>query len=330
MNPYLNITRLLSATLLSSTLLSYAGGELPLTGSIREARDPAIIERDGTFYLFSTGAGVPIRCSRDLIAWRGCGLVFFGLPSWAREHVLGATALWAPDIAYVNGRYHLYYSVSTFGSNISAIGLATNTTLNRDDPDHQWVDQGIVIKSTGREPWNAIDPNVIETENGELWMVFGSFWSGIKMFELDPASGLAKKPEPTLISVASRAEAPRAVEAPFIVEREGLYYLFLSFDQCCQGAQSTYNIRVGRAAAVTGPYIDRDGVNLLAGGGTLLVGPSDRYPGSGHNAVFLHQGTHYLVYHGYDADYGGSATLRIEALSWTSDGWPLTSWSAHD
>jgi arabinan endo-1,5-alpha-L-arabinosidase len=324
--------RILALTLL--LLVAGAGGhavgELPVSGSIREARDPAIIFHDGTFYLFSTGHGVPIRCSENLIEWRGCGLVFFGLPRWAREHVLGATAIWAPDIAFFHDRYHLYYSISTFGSNVSAIGLATNTTLDRSDPEHRWVDHGIVIKSTGAENWNAIDPNVIQTPDGAVWMVFGSFWSGLKMFELDPHTGMARESEPTLIGVASRAEHPRAVEAPFILHHADHYYLFLSFDQCCLGERSTYNIRVGRAAAVTGPYVDRDGIDLMDGGGTLLVGPSARFPGSGHNSVLLHEGTHYLVYHGYDAQHGGTATLRIESLTWDADGWPHASWSADE
>jgi arabinan endo-1,5-alpha-L-arabinosidase len=320
----------LVALVVVGTLLGHASGELPVRGSIREARDPSVIYRDGTFYLFSTGHGIPIRCSEDLVQWRGCGLVFFGLPGWAREHVLGATAIWAPDIAYFNDRYHLYYSISTFGSNVSAIGLATNTTLDRSDPEHRWIDHGIVIKSTGVEHWNAIDPNVILTPDGAVWMVFGSFWSGVKMFELDPGTGMALEPAPTLISVASRAAHPRAVEAPFIVHHADHYYLFVSFDQCCQGERSTYNIRVGRSEHVTGPYVDRDGVDLMEGGGTLLVGPTTRFPGSGHNAVLLHEGTHYLVYHGYDAHYGGSATLRIETLSWDAEGWPQASWSPDD
>lgn len=311
------------ATLLGGTVLAQPSGELELSGSIRQARDPSVIVHEGTFYLFSTGPGLPIRCSEDLRTWSGCGLVFFGLPSWARELVPGATAIWAPDIAHFNDRYHLYYSISTFGSNVSAIGLVTNTTLDRDHPDHAWVDQGVVIRSTGREDWNAIDANVVQTPEGEVWMVFGSFWSGLKMFQLDPSTGLALEAEPTLLSVASRHEPPRAVEAPFIVHRHDAYYLFVSFDQCCLGVDSTYNIRVGRAEHVTGPYVDRDGIPMMEGGGTLVVGPSDRFPGSGHNAVLHHDGVDYLVYHGYDADFGGSATLRIEVIEWDDEGWPI-------
>ena len=298
-------------------------GELELSGSIRQARDPAIIESGGRFYLFTTGPGIPIRCSEDLHHWEPCGIVSIGLPRWGRDLVPGATAIWAPDVSFFSERYHLYYSVSTFGSNVSAIGLFTNTTLDSDDPAYAWVDHGPVIASTGREDWNAIDPNIVLTPEGEVWMVFGSFWSGIKMLRIDPATGMPHAEDTTLYDIASRHEPPRAIEAPFIVYRDGFYYLFVSFDHCCQGVASDYNIRVGRATEVTGPYVDRDGVPMLEGGGTLLVGPTERYPGSGHNAVFSANGIDYLAYHGYDVTFGGSATLRIEVLAWDEDAWPV-------
>lgn len=300
--------------------------ELELTGSIRQARDPVVMEHDGRFYLYTTGHGIPIRCSDDLRHWQGCGLVLFGLPSWAREHVPGATAVWAPDISFFNGRYHLYFSISTFGSNVSAIGLATNATLDPNDPAYAWVDEGIVIASQAGDDWNAIDPNLVVTPEGETWLAFGSFWSGIKLVRIDATTGKLSDGDDVLHALAARHVPPRAVEAPFIVHRDGFYYLFVSFDQCCQGVESTYNIRVGRAPEVTGPYVDRDGVAMLDGGGTLVVGASERWPGSGHNAILRTGGQDLLVYHGYDASFGGAATLRIEVLGWDDDGWP---WSVN-
>lgn len=323
--PFVAIIAILVSGVFASAQPATAPYELALTGAIRQARDPVIAYHDGRYYLFTTGPGIPIRCSDDLLHWEGCGLVFVGLPSWAREQVPGATAIWAPDISFFNGRYHLYYSVSTFGSNVSAIGLVTNATLDREDPAYGWVDEGPVIVSRASDDWNAIDPNIVSAEDGAVWLAFGSFWSGIKLHRIDATSGLLDSQDTTLHALASRHEPPRAIEAPFIVHREGYYYLFVSFDQCCLGVDSTYNIRVGRSRAVTGPYVDRDGVPMLDGGGTLVVGPSERYPGSGHNAVFSHDGRDLLVYHGYDATFGGSATLRIEVLAWDDDGWPLAS-----
>jgi arabinan endo-1,5-alpha-L-arabinosidase len=320
--------RHLALPLLIAVLAAPAWGtgpvELELGGSIRQARDPVVAEHDGRYYLFTTGNGIPIRVSDDLLEWKPSGLVFFGLPAWAREHVPGATAIWAPDISHFGGRYHLYFSVSTFGSNVSAIGLATNPTLDPDDPAYAWTDHGIVVASRASGDWNAIDPNIVVTPEGEVWMAFGSFWSGIKMVRIDPETGMRSAEDPTLHAIASRPAHPRAVEAPFVIHRDGRYYLFVSFDHCCRGVESDYNIRVGRADAVTGPYVDRDGTPMLAGGGTLVVAPSERWPGSGHNAILRTGDRDLLVYHGYDASFGGSATLRIEVLGWDDEGWPVS------
>ena len=127
--------------------------ELELMGAIRDVHDPVIIQAEDAFYLFCTGDGIPIRKSTDLLIWSRPfpPLVFAELPAWASERIPGATNIWAPDISYYNGKYHLYYSVSTFGSNRSVIGLATNTTLSFQDGGYQWVDEGLVIESTGVE-----------------------------------------------------------------------------------------------------------------------------------------------------------------------------------
>lgn len=106
--------------------------------------------------------------------------------------------------------------------------------------------------------------------------------------------------------------------------RKGAYfYLFVSFDFCCRGVESDYNIRVGRSESVTGPYIDRDGKAMLDGGGTLLLSGSKRWRGPGHNGIYTDSTTDWLVYHAYDADQIGISKLRIEALVWDADGWPI-------
>jgi arabinan endo-1,5-alpha-L-arabinosidase len=301
------------------------GGTLELSGSIRQVHDPVIAHEDGKYYLYSTGTGVPVRCSEDLSQWRLCSAVFWRLPQWAPEQVPGVTDIWAPDVSFFNGRYHLYYSLSTFGSNTSAIGLATNVTLDPDAPGFEWVDEGLVIASRPEDNWNAIDPNLVQAEDGTLWLAFGSFWSGIKLVRLDPRTGKPIDDPAEVVPIAARPAPPSAVEAPFIIHRDGYYYLFVSFDQCCNASESTYNIRVGRATAVTGPYLDRDGVGMLEGGGTLLLESSERWRGPGHNAIFRDEGGDKLVYHSYDAEYAGVPTLRIEQLEWDDDGWPVAS-----
>lgn len=300
---------------------------LELTGSVRQIHDPVIIKADDTYYTFSTHGGIYIRKSSDLLNWESPSpsSVFdpADAPAWTREMVPGSNNdIWAPDISYFNDKFHLYYSVSTFGSNRSVIGLATNVTLNAESEDYEWVDEGLVIESVRSNNYNAIDPNVIIDADGVPWLSFGSFWSGIKMCRLDYETGKLSEEDETLYSLARRTENSGAVEAPFIIRKGDFYYLFVSFDFCCRGADSTYHVRVGRSAVVTGPYVDRDGVDLMDGGGTQVTFPTLRWRGPGHNAILQDGDVEYIVHHAYDADNGGVETLRIAPLMWDEDGWP--------
>jgi len=303
--------------------LQQGGALLELTGAILNVHDPVIIKQDEWYYLFSTGVGIPVRRSRDLQDWRIArgGTVFQSLPEEASAYVPGADSIWAPDISYDNQHYHLYYAVSTFGSNRSAIGVLTNTTLHHDDDAFEWVDHGVVVRSDYSDSYNAIDPNLIIDTEGVPWLVFGSYWNGIKMIRIDAETGKQSTEDTALYDLASRAIPPHAIEAPFIIRRDGFHYLFVSFDQCCQGIHSTYNVRVGRSETLLGPYQDRDGVAMLQDGGTQITFSTDRYRGSGHNAILREGDQDYIVYHAYDAVQGGTSTLRIEALAWDEEGW---------
>ncbi|HUE82051.1 MAG TPA: arabinan endo-1,5-alpha-L-arabinosidase [Pyrinomonadaceae bacterium] len=296
-----------------------------LRGDIRQVHDPTVIKDGDVYYLFSTRAGIAIRCSKDLLDWRLCGDVFAHLPQWAVEDVQGLRGLWAPDISFFNRKYHLYYSVSTFGSNRSSIGLTINETLDPTNSRYRWVDQGKIISSYATDDWNAIDPNLVLDEAGVPWLSFGSFWGGIKMRRIDPATGKLSARDNTLYSLASRPRGPDlhgAIEAPAIIRKNGHYYLFVSFDFCCRGVNSTYNIRVGRSLRVTGPYIDQGGKPMVEGGGTLLLTGGDRWRGPGHCAILQDKDGEKLVYHAYDANARGASTLQIKRLSWDADGWP--------
>jgi arabinan endo-1,5-alpha-L-arabinosidase len=296
-----------------------------LQGDIRQVHDPAIIKDGDTYYLFSTRAGIAVRCSKDFISWRLCGDVFAHLPEWAVKDVPGLRGLWAPDVSYFNGKYHLYYSASTFGSNRSSIGLVTNQTLDPTSDKYRWVDQGQVISSYPSDDWNAIDPNVVLDERDQPWLSFGSFWGGIKLRQLDRATGKLSSQDQTLYALASRprtAQLPGAIEAPAIVRKNGYYYLFVSFDFCCRGKDSTYNIRVGRARRLTGPYMDRSGKPMMEGGGTLVVAGQGRWAGPGHCAILQDKNGETLVYHAYDTEWRGIPTLRIAPLIWDLEGWP--------
>ena len=296
-----------------------------LQGDIRQVHDPTIIKDADTYYLFSTRAGIAIRCSKDLIAWRLCGDVFAHLPQWAVKDVQGLRGLWAPDVSYFNGKYYLYYSASTFGSNRSSIGLVTNQTLDPASDKYRWQDQGQIISSNPADDWNAIDPNLVIDEDGQPWLSFGSFWGGIKMRKIDPSSGQLLTKDTTLYSLAGRPrtkETPGAIEAPTIFRKNGYYYLFVSFDFCCRGPNSTYNVRVGRSRRVTGPYTDRDSKLMMEGGGTIVVTGGNRWRGPGHCAILQDKDGEKLVYHAYDADARGTPTLRIASLVWDASGWP--------
>lgn len=305
-----------------------------MSGDFAPVHDPCIIRADGLYHVFCTGHSgeepglVPWRVSADLLHWELRGAVFEAIPGWAAEAVPGTRGIWAPDVAWFNGRYHLYYSCSTFGSNRSVIGLATNATLDPGSADFAWEDQGLVTASNRNDEFNAIDPNHVVDRDGGHWLVFGSFWSGIKMLALDPATGKPPHGGRELRSLVSRPVpdgAPGAVEAPFMIERAGYYYLFVSFDYCCRGVDSSYYIVVGRAKQPGGPFVGRDGRAMMDGYGTLLLDGNRRFRGPGHNAVLQDRDEDYLVYHAYDAEKDGLATLRISPIDWTDDGWPTAS-----
>lgn len=298
-----------------------------LAGDIR-THDPGMIRQDSTYYVFSTGderglnqGNIQIRKSTDLASWELLGTVFKAIPDWISDE-LGSTPpnLWAPDISFFNGKYHLYYAGSRFGSNNSVIGLATNVTLDPASPGYQWVDEGLVIRSRSSNSWNAIDPALAFDADGVPWLAMGSFWSGIKMHRIDPGTGKLATEDTKLYSLASRGGGP--IEAPAIIYRNGYYYLFVSFDFCCRGVNSTYKMMVGRATSITGPYSDRSGKLMEQGGGDLLLDGNDRYHGPGGQSVYLDGDIYRLVHHVYDASKNGLPQLQIHDLAWTSDGWP--------
>jgi arabinan endo-1,5-alpha-L-arabinosidase len=294
-------------------------------GFIQRIHDPVIASEAGTYYVFSTGSLIPFICSNDKITWEFCGRILKSNPAWSREINPNLIDIWAPDISFFDNQWHLYYAVSNFGSQDSAIGLATNVTLDPKSPDYQWIDQGVVLRSHPGDPWNAIDPNLVLDENGEPWLVWGSYWQGIWMRKIDRSTGQLAANDSTYHHLADRSTGPDntpAIEGPFIVFRDGKWYLFTSFDQCCQGVNSTYNVRVGRSDSLTGPYVDRDGVPMTEGGGTLILSAYGQWKGPGHNGMLIEDGVYWMVYHAYDAKQIGISKLRIESIAWDTDGWP--------
>ena len=312
------------------------------------AHDPAVIECDGTWYLFSTGWGISVYTSTDRKNWSQARSVFETAPQWALESVPGFKGhIWAPDISFYNGRYYLYYSCSSFGKNDSAIGVASSRTLDPKSPEFGWTDHGCVIRSVGgRDLWNAIDPNLFIDDDGTPWLSFGSFWGGIKLVKMDASLTkvsdeqiwypLCRRPEGTAEDTARTDDAVKqdkrgadfnpgngAVEAPFIIKRGPYYYLLVSYDLCCRGPKSTYKVMAGRSEKICGPYIDRNGRAMLEGGGTPVITGNERYPGVGHCAVFRTGEQDLLFFHAYDKQYNYQAHLLVRPLVWSEDGWPV-------
>ncbi len=285
------------------------------------AHDPStIVKCRNAFWVFWTGRGILSYYSKDLMDLEAGPPVFTAPPSWAAAAVPANRDMvyWAPDVIHLADRYLLYYSVSTWGKNQSAIGLATNPTLDPADPAFRWTDGGIVVRSTPADNFNTIDPAVLQDARGDLWLAFGSYWSGIKLIQLDPATGKRRAADSPMYSVAYNT----SIEASYIYRHDGYYYLFVNWGQCCRGVKSTYEIRMGRSRRVNGPYLDRDGVDMMARGGTAFLGTVGPFIGPGHAGIVTVDGRDWLSCHFYDGTRNGTPTLAILPLRWTADGWP--------
>lgn len=294
--------------------------------------DPVMAQEGNTYYIYSTGMGLSVMSSTDLKTWRHEAPVFQQPPVWAVESIKGYKGhTWAPDLIYHNGNYHLFYSCSTFGKNTSAIGHAWRPTLNPADTV-SWHDTGAVVMSVPGLPFNAIDPNVIVDEDGTPWMSFGSFWGGIQLVELTADMTATVKPERFHV-ICSRTNdtelnpagvpVTNAVEAPFIYRHGAYYYLFVSFDFCCRGTKSNYKVMVGRSDKVSGPYLDKEGRDMAAGGGSLIIDRSADFVAIGHNAVCRIGDKDYFLAHGYSRKGNGASHLVLTEIMWDEAGWPI-------
>ncbi|WP_345222372.1 family 43 glycosylhydrolase [Hymenobacter koreensis] len=313
-----SLRRLLALLVLLAASLSWSPA-LALQGN-PGAHDPSAIVKEGnTYWTFTTGQGITSLYSTDLVKWTPGPRPVFpnGYPSWINTRVPGFTGhFWAPEIIFMNGRYYLYYSCSTFGSRVSAIGLATNVTLDPNSPNYRWVDEGEVISTNNGSPVNAIDPAVFRDSNGDVWFSYGSYWGGIRITQLNPSTG-------KIINQGNQfAVADRDPEAAYLTKNGSFYYLFVNRGSCCQGSNSTYYIVVGRSASPTGPFLDRNGVSLNSGGGTLVLNVSGRYVGPGHAGILQEGGVNYFSHHYYDFEDNGIPKLGLAKLTWSAAGWP--------
>ena len=286
-------------------------------------RDPSdIVKCKNEYWVFYTGRGVPSYRSKDLVKWEPGPAVFKAAPEWIAKIVPENRNMqyWAPDIIKLGDRFLLYYSVSSFGKMTSAIGLATNPTLDPADPAYHWTDRGFVVRTQDGDGYNAIDPSVFNDSDGSLWLTFGSYWTGIKLIQLDSQTGKQMAPDSKPLAIAHN----ESIEASYLCRHDNFYYLFVNWGGCCAGPKSTYNIRIGRSKSVTGPYLDKAGMDMLHSGGSLFL-PTTNGPliGPGHAGTLNAQGKNWFTsdFEG-DVRLDGRATLAIMPLRWNADGWP--------
>lgn len=295
--------------------------------------DPVLAIEGDTYYMFSTGIGITVSTSTDgMESWHFEKPIFDKTPDWVKDQIPEFDGnMWAPDVIFFEGRWHLFYVCSIAATNESLIGHISNKTLNPASSDYRWDDHGMVVRSIpGRDMWNAIDPNIIVDESGTPWMSFGSWWEGLKLVRMSPDlknlaepqewHTISKRPRSFDFDDADPGDAP--VEAPFIIHRGEYYYLFASFDYCCRGKDSTYKVVVGRSHKVTGPYLDKDGKRMDRGGGSIIVEGNKQWAGIGHNAAYTFDGKDYFISHAY-AREDGQSYLFLKEMIWDKDGWPV-------
>lgn len=275
--------------------------------------DPTIIKaNDGSYYLYATEdtKNVPIYKSNNLTDWQFLGTAF---TNNTRPNFEPNGGIWAPDINYINGKYVLFYSMSVWGGEWTCgIGVAT-----ADRPEGPFTDKGKLFRSNEINVQNSIDPFYIE-DNGKKYLFWGSF-RGIYAVELAD-DGLSLK------SGAAKTQiAGTAFEGVYIHKKGNYYYMFASIGSCCEGVNSTYKLVVGRSESLMGPYLDKNGKNMMDNGYTVVIDKNPRFVGNGHCSEIVQdkQGNDWILYHGVDVNKPSSRVLLMDQIKWDNANWPL-------
>jgi arabinan endo-1,5-alpha-L-arabinosidase len=266
--------------------------------------DPStIVQCDGKYYVYGTG---------------GASLVSDDGWTWRRGEAPLRRGL-APDVIHIGDRYYMYVAANIGAQPKAAVNMIWSRSLDPASPNYKWEEGGVVASSDGIEDSNAIDPGVfLDPNDHRLWLTYGSYFGYIRLVELDPKTGKRLNPNEPPRNVAINGEASD------MMYHEGWYYLLLTHGSCCRGADSGYNIRVGRARKVTGPFLDHDGIDMIQGGGKLFIGSGGRVVGPGHFGLLdMGDGVQKFSMHWEaDLDRGGASVLDIRPLLW-KDGWPV-------
>jgi len=299
----------------------------PILADPTVARDPST----GIFYAIGTsddwgdGKGhrlMPTLKSTDLVNWTIVGDAFISKPTWKKEREK-ESSLWAGDLARVNGMYYLYYSYSAWADANPAIGLATSPS-----PSVPFVDQGKLFFTSEVGVPNSIDP--LYWEEGEKKYLF---WGSYSNASNQGTYGIELSSDGRSVPDLSKKFKIAAgdFEAVVLHKRDGYYYFFGSRGHCCDGAASTYHVRIARSTTLAGPYLDKSGKDIRErGNGTVFLQGNEVYAGPGHNARLIadDEGTDWFIYHAIDkekAKVSSGATRRVlmlDKVTWT-DGWPV-------
>jgi len=342
--------------------------QIPGDGLVESCADPSVIRGqtpgDTYWYMYCTSDPlsdtdrnangdfifhrIPMFKSSDLVHWVYQGDAAGAFPSWAFE----TAALWAPEISYFNGKYYLYYVVTDVKDEVSgallkdqqdniincggdsAIGVATSAS-----PLGPWVPQAAPVVEPryngnptlpfGQRECNffwTFDPDVI-TANNQRYIYYGSYYGGIQARNLSN-NGFTADPV-----TAVQITIPNRYEGAEVIQHDGYYYLFVSATNCCNGPLTAYSVFAGRSDNPLGPFVDREGVSLLAGrvGGTPVISMNgNRWVGTGHNTVFQDfEGQYWTIYHAVDQNdpyFEGAVgftkrPVLLDPLDWV-DGWP--------
>jgi arabinan endo-1,5-alpha-L-arabinosidase len=289
--------------LLAAAILPLASPAFALDGQV-QIHDPSTIMRcDGKFYTYGTGGSSLV--SDDGWTWR--------------RGVTPARSGMAPDVIPIGDRYYMYIARNVGAQPRADINMIWSQSLDPSSPDYKWGEGGVVASSDGVEDCNAIDPGAfLDPADGRLWLTYGSYFGYIRVVELDPKTGKRVNPNDKPVDIAINCEAS------VMIYRDGWYYLLATHGSCCRGGDSGYNIRVGRAPKVTGPFLDHTGMDMLLGGGRLFVGSSGRIVGPGHFGLLdLGEGVQkFSCPYEADFDRGGASVVDIRPLLW-KDGWPV-------
>lgn len=291
------------ALVLIAAILPVAFPAFALDGQI-QIHDPSTIVRcDGKLYTYGTGGS----CLVSDDGW-----------TWTRGTTPPRRGM-APDIIHVGERYFMYVARNVGAQPRADINMIWSKSLDTNSPNCKWEEGGVVASSDGVEDCNAIDPGVmLDPTDGRLWLVYGSYFGYIRLVELNPETGQRRNPNDTPVNLAINCEAA------IMIHHDGWYYLLATHGSCCRGADSGYNIRMGRSKKVTGPFLDHEDVDMIKGGGKLFVGSMSRHIGPGHFGLLdLGDGVQkFSCHYEADLDRGGASVLDIRPLLW-KDSWPI-------